>query len=220
VASKPPVGWKFGYTNPADGQATWTTAKDVRACSGSNVLTVGTTSADHVFNLAMATATSYQDVNVRTRIRPISGVVDQGGGVIWRCQDENNYYICRINPLESNFRIYKVADGKRKQLQSAHLETSADKWYVVRAKMVGDHITCHVDGKQLLDVHDNTFAGAGMIGLWTKADASSSFDNVAVQPARASKEKHRGELKTGESAKKAEHDEDEDGEDEDEEDDD
>ena len=136
----------------------------------------------------MATATSYRDVNVRTRSRPISGEEDQGGGVIWRCRDENNYYICRINPLESNFRVYKVVDGRRKKLQSAHLETHPGKWYVVRAKMVDDHITCYVDGKKLLDVHDDTFTDAGMVGLWTKADASSSFDNVAVQPARPSKD--------------------------------
>jgi uncharacterized membrane protein YkoI len=210
IVGKPPAGWEFGYTHPADGKATWTVKKDSNAFSGLNVLDLKAASADHVFNIAMAAGTSYQDVSLRTRIRANSGEEDQGGGVIWRCRDENNYYICRLNPLESNFRVYKVVDGRRKQLQSCRLDTYPGRWYVVRATMVGDHITCYVDGKKLLDVHDDTFPGAGMVGLWTKADASSSFDNVAAQAAWASKEEQLAEGRADLGKEVGEHDEDED----------
>jgi len=216
ATGKPLAGWRFGYTHPADGSATWTVQKDSNAFSGTNLLDLKAASADRVFNVGMATGTSFQDVNVRTRIRPNSGEEDQGGGVIWRCRDENNYYICRINPLESNFRVYKVVDGRRRKLQSAHLETQPGKWYVVRAKMVGNHITCYVDGKKLLDVHDDTFPIAGMVGLWTKADASSSFDNIAAQAASASKEEQHAEMKRAEHDEKdGEHDQDDDDDDDD-----
>ncbi len=184
----PGAVWKLTSTNPADAKATWTIAKDPNAMSGPNVLTLDAKSGGSVFNLAIAEKTSYKDVDVRARIRPNSGSVDQGGGVIWRAKDENNYYICRINPLESNFRVYKVVGGKRTQLQGIDLNTEPGKWYAVRAKMIGDHIQCFVNGRKLLDFTDTTFRDAGMVGLWTKADASSSFDNIAVKPAKASKE--------------------------------
>jgi len=215
ATGKPPAGWKFGYTHARDGKATWRVKKDARAFSGPNVLDLKAASASRSFNVAMATGTSYKDVNVRTRLRPNSGREDQGGGVIWRCKDPSNYYICRMNPLESNFRVYKVVDGRRRKLQSCRLETHPGRWYVVRAKMVGDHITCYVNGKKHLDVHDDTFTDAGMVGLWTKADASSSFDNVAAQAARASKEEQHAETKMERGEKRGEHDEDEDDDDDD-----
>ena len=198
---KPPAGWKFDFTRPKDGQATWTVKKDAKAFSGTNVLTLKADSAGHVFNVAMALGTSYKDVMVRTRLRPETGREDQGGGVIWRCKDADNYYICRLNPLESNFRVYKVVDGRRRKLDSARIEAQPGKWYAIRARMVGDHITCYVDGKKLLDVHDDTFKDAGMVGLWTKADASSSFDNVAAQPACGEKEHHEEEMESGHGKK-------------------
>lgn len=191
-AGKAPSGWRFAYTNPADGKATWTIAKDAKAMSGPNVLTLDAKSGGSVFNLAIAEKTSYQDVDVRTRIRANSGKEDQGGGLIWRAQDENNYYVCRMNPLESNFRVYKVVGGKRQQLQGVECKTESGKWYVVRTKMVGNHIQCFVDGKKLLDATDDSMKEAGMVGLWTKADASSSFDNIAVKPGKASKSDQAG----------------------------
>jgi len=105
------------------------------------------------------------------------GEHDRGGGVIWRAKDENNYYVCRMNPLETNFRAYKVVDGKRKQLGSAEVKTESGKWYDLRVVMVGDHIQCYLAGERLLEVRDDQFKDAGVVGLWTKADASSSFDD-------------------------------------------
>jgi len=207
-AGKAPAGWKFGFTNPADGKATWSVTRDADAPSGPNVLTLSARSGDGAFNLAMAEKTSYKDVNVRTRIRANTGKEDQGGGLIWRCKDENNYYICRMNPLENNFRVYKVINGKRQQLQSVKFKTETGKWYVVRAKMVGNHIMCFVGDKKLLDVTDDEIKDAGMVGLWTKADASSSFDNIAVAAAHASEKDSTP--KAGDQSKVKEKDEDDD----------
>lgn len=184
---KAPTGWKFGYTNPADGKGTWTVAKDAKAMSGPNALALEAKSGGGTFNLALAEKASFQDVDVRARIRANSGKEDQGGGLVWRAKDENNYYVCRINPLENNFRVYKVVAGKRETLASVGHSAETGKWHVVRAKMVGSHIQCYVDEKKLLDVTDDTFNNAGMVGVWTKADASSSFDNIAVKPGKPSK---------------------------------
>ena len=160
-------------------------AKDDAAPTKPNVLKLKTAAEDRTFNLLMSQKTPsalFKDLDLRVRMRPDTGKVDQGGGLIWRCQDENNYYICRLNPLETNFRVYKVEQGKRTQLASEKLEFNAGQWYEIQAVMVGNKIECYVDGKKYLEVTDDTFKDAGLIGLWTKADASSSFDNLEVLP--------------------------------------
>jgi hypothetical protein len=111
----------------------------------------------------------------------MKGEKDQGGGVVWRYQDANNYYIARMNPLEDNFRVYKVADGKRSaEFQSVDVKVPAKEWHMLKVTMKGDHIECFLDGKKHLDVKDGTFKAAGKVGLWTKADAQTYFDDFKV----------------------------------------
>lgn len=179
-AGKSPPTWRVAETKGSGKTGKWTVAADDTAPSKPNVLKLDTKADDSTFNLLIAEKSSFKDLDLRAKVKASSGNEDQGGGLIWRAKDENNYYICRINPLEGNFRVYKVEDGKRTQLHSEKLETKTGQWYEVRAVMTGDHIECFVDGKPYLHAHDDTFKGAGMVGLWTKADASSVFDNVAV----------------------------------------
>lgn len=185
---KPSPGWRITETSGTGKTGKWTVAKDDAAPSKPNVLKLETHADRKTYNLYIAEKTSFKNLDLRVRTKADRGKVDQGGGLIWRCRDENNYYICRINPLEGNFRVYKVQNGKRAELKSAKLETKTGQWYEVRAVMVGDRIECYVDGEKYLDTTDDTFKEAGTVGLWTKADASSSFDDVAVY-ARTNDEK-------------------------------
>ncbi len=207
---KTPAGLLAKETHPGGKPGEWKVAADPAAPSGPNVLTLTTSAPDATFNVALFDKTSYQDLDLRVRVRGNTGKEDQGGGLIWRAKDENNYYVCRINPLENNFRVYKVVDGKRSQIQSTEFKPDTGKWYQVRAVMVGDHITCYVDGQKYLDAKDDTYKDAGMIGLWTKADASSSFDNFAVFAPSAEKPGEKEPGKAGEKGKPGEKDDDDD----------
>lgn len=175
-----PPGWTPRQTREGT-LATWVVAADPDAVSRPNVLRLAKTeNTGQTYNLLVADEPRVADVDLRVHVRADSGEEDQGGGPIWRCQDENNYYICRLNPLESNFRVYKVLAGKRTQLASADIETETHRWYLLRAVMVGNRITCYVDGKHLLTAIDNTFVQPGQVGLWTKADATTSFDDMLL----------------------------------------
>jgi hypothetical protein len=181
AVGQPPAGFVVKENNPTKEMAVWKILADPNAPSTPNVLAVQTQNANATYNLLLAEKSSFKDLDIKVKVRGNTGSDDQGGGVIWRAKDENNYYICRMNPLETNFRVYKIVDGKRKQLQSAEgIQTASGKWHEVRAVMAGDHIQCYLDGKKLLDVRDDEFKNAGMVGLWTKADASSSFDDLVV----------------------------------------
>ena len=136
-------------------------------------------SPDKVFNVALVDGTRAKDVDLTVRMKAIAGQDDQGGGLIWRAKDKDNYYVARYNPLEDNYRVYKVVDGKRTMFQSADIPRSPG-WHTLRVTMRGDHIECFYDGKRALDVRDTTFPGPGRIGLWTKADAQSHFDDLTL----------------------------------------
>jgi uncharacterized membrane protein YkoI len=184
ATGKLPEGWSIRETHPSKQKAVWEVTADPTAHSKPNVLSlVKTENTGGTFNLIVADKTSCKDLDLSVRMKANSGKEDQGGGLIWRAKDENNYYICRNNPLESNFRVYKVVNGRRTQFDSADVTTEPGKWYTLRATMVGDRITCYLDGKKLLEAKDDTFKDAGMIGFWTKADAASSFDDLVVRPA-------------------------------------
>ncbi|MCC7293718.1 MAG: DUF1080 domain-containing protein [Phycisphaerales bacterium] len=207
---KPVAGWRIAATRGSDKPAKWLVAADASAPGKPNVLKVETTAEDQTFNLLIGEQLSLKDVDLRVMLRADSGKVDQGGGLLWRCKDENNYYVCRVNPLESNFRVYKIEGGKRTQLGSADVETKTGEWHEVRAVMIASKIECFVDGKKLLEAADDTFKDAGRIGLWTKADASSSFDKVIAQAPSSGGKADEGkttekpeESKTGEKPKES-----------------
>jgi hypothetical protein len=174
--------WRIAATNPTAELATWQVLADPTAPSPSQVLALTRTdNYDGTFNLAIAPQPSFRDLELSVKVKPVAGKEDQGGGPIWRCQDENNYYICRLNPLESNFRVYVVSKGKRRQLDSMKVELSPDRWYEVHVRMAGNGITCELDGGHQLHAIDATIQEAGHVGLWTKADAVTSFDDLQVR---------------------------------------
>ncbi|MGQ9652389.1 MAG: PepSY domain-containing protein [Phycisphaerae bacterium] len=177
-----PPNWVIKQNNPTKELAKWLIEPDADATSKPNVLNVKTANGNATYNLAIIENVLYRDLSLSVKVRGNTGSDDQGGGLIWRCKDENNYYVCRINPLENNYRVYKVVDGKRTMLQSVDFETPTGKWFTLRVRMKGNQIACYCDGRKWLEVKDETFKDAGMIGLWTKADACSSFDNLQAYP--------------------------------------
>ena len=178
---KVPAGWTVAKTGTGDGSV-WKVVADETAPSKTGFALAQTAaSPGAVFNLCVADEPSVKDVEASVSFKSIKGEKDQGGGIVWRYQDADNYYVARMNPLEDNFRVYKVIAGKRsKELQNAEVKIPEGEWHGLKIKMTGDRIECFVDGKKHLDVKDDSFAKAGKVGLWTKADAQTHFDQFVV----------------------------------------
>ncbi|MBM3978439.1 MAG: hypothetical protein FJ299_15805 [Planctomycetes bacterium] len=136
--------------------------------------------SDDRFNLLWNRALEFRDGELSVAVRADGGEVDQGGGPMWRVQDANNYYVCRFNPLEANYRVYVVVGGVRKQLATALIGARVGQWHRIDVQHVGSLITCALDGRKFLEVSDETIARSGGVGLWTKADAQTSFDDLAI----------------------------------------
>jgi hypothetical protein len=161
-----------GFTSEV---GTWEVALD----GDNKVLAQKAKNDDETFNVVLVEGTHFTDVDFSVRLKAVAGELDQGGGVVWRAKDKNNYYIARYNPLEDNIRVYKVEAGKRTQFASAKV-LGDKKWHTLRVTMVGARITCYLDGTKYLEAEDSTFPDAGKVGLWSKADAQSYFDDLTV----------------------------------------
>ena len=179
-------GWNFDsdqagaiardFTNES---GEWKVVADSTAPSQPNVLAQVAKNSGSAFNTALLNGSNYRDLELAVKMKAIAGKEDQGGGLIWRAKDSKNYYLARFNPLEDNYRLYKVGKGKRILIKSAEVKHT-DGWHRLRVFMKGDLIQCFYDDKMVLEVKDSTFQGPGKVGLWTKADAQSYFDDLAV----------------------------------------
>ena len=178
---KVPDGWTAGHTGAGGGGA-WKVVEAATAPGGKGLaLAQVGASPGPVFNLCLADKPRLRDLELGVALEPVAGEKDQGGGLVWRCRDENNYYIARYNPLEENFRVYKVVAGKRIQLATQEGVKSTKGWRTMQVKHSGAAIECHLDGKKYLTARDDTFPDAGRVGLWTKADAQTRFAALAYR---------------------------------------
>ena len=158
----------------------WKVVADPTAPSSPNVLAQLARNSGSTFNITLVGDTNYRDLEVSVKMKAVAGKEDQGGGLVWRAKDPKNYYVARYNPLEDNYRLYKVEKTRRSQLKSADINHTGG-WHTLRVTMKGNLIQCYYDGQQYLEARDNTFSGAGKIGMWTKADAQTQFDDLTVQ---------------------------------------
>ena len=151
----------------------------VAASDNGKALAQSAKNPNSVFNVTLISDTNAKDVDLSVRMKAIAGEHDQGGGLVWRAKDAKNYYLARYNPLEDNYRLYHVVGGKRTLIQNVDI-THSDGWHTLRVTMNGDQITCYYDGKKYLEGKDTNFTEAGKIGLWSKADAQSQFDDLTL----------------------------------------
>ncbi|OWK37477.1 family 16 glycoside hydrolase [Fimbriiglobus ruber] len=178
---KLPPGWVAAKTGQGEGSVWVVVADDTAPGKTGYCLAQTAEGPNPFFNLCVRTAGAYQDVAVKVQFKAVAGKLDQGGGVVWRYQDADNYYIARMNPLEDNFRVYKVVAGKRTQLDTKErLKVPVGEWYTIAVTMAGSAIECRLDGEKHLSATDDTFKTAGKVGLWSKADARTRFDQFAA----------------------------------------
>ena len=136
--------------------------------------------AEHAYKVVLIQGTTATDLDLRVSFLPISGKADMGGGLIWRATDDRNYYLTRANPLEQNIRVYRVVNGIRHLLQDFDQTIDVRHWHTLQVINRGCRIQVFYDEKQVFDLCDKTFS-AGGIGLWTKSDAVTYFDNLRLQ---------------------------------------
>lgn len=185
TAAQPPRGFQFGHTAGVGAPGRWI----VQAEGGNKYLAqLDADSTRSRFPVAVLTDVSAADLDLSVRFRPVSGRVDQAAGLVWRYQNEDNYYIVRANALEDNVVLYKVENGRRTDLPlkgegrtyGKDAEVPSGQWSTLRVTASGPLFTVYLNGRKLYDVEDTTFTKAGRVGVWTKADSITHFDDLTV----------------------------------------
>ena len=136
--------------------------------------------AEHAYKVTLVKGTVASDLTLQVSFLPIQGNADMGGGLIWRAADDRNYYLARANPLEQNIRVYRVVKGVRHLLQNFDQTITVKQWHTLRVTHQGCRVNVFYDDKQVFDLCDKTFHD-GKIGLWTKSDAVTYFDDLQLQ---------------------------------------
>jgi len=173
---KMPVNWS-NYVTGKGSLGKW----EIRQDNDTQVLAqVSQENFGYHFDVIVWDKSDYQDLEITVKYKGVKGEEDQGGGPVWRYQDPDNYYIARANPLENNYRVYKVINGNRKQMASVNFGIPTGEWHTIKIRMIANHIECFYDGKKYLDVNDDSIINSGKVGLWTKADAFTFFDDLKI----------------------------------------
>jgi hypothetical protein len=175
-----PSDWLSGVTGK--GTANWQVVKEDSAPSPPNALKQ---SGEATFVWVVKTDAKFSDGFIETKFKPVSGSEDQAGGIVWRFQDGNNYYVVRANALEDNVVLYKTVNGKRSPLPvkgrmfgyGVDIKVPKNQWSTLRVGFAGALFTVWFNGPKLFEVEDGTFKDEGSVGLWTKADSVTFFDD-------------------------------------------
>jgi hypothetical protein len=183
-------GWTFDAdaagSLPAGAQAfsgAWAVRAETDAPSAPGALCQTGTAE---FPAIMLDSRPYADVVVVAKFKPISGSQDRAAGLIFRIKDGRNYYILRANALENNVNLYKYVDGRRSDLKDGQAKVASGEWQELRVEVQGHSLRGFLNGQPVVEANDTTFTAAGGIGLWTKADSQTCFDNVQVSVAASS----------------------------------
>jgi glycosyl hydrolase family 59 (putative galactocerebrosidase) len=99
-----------------------------------------------------------------------------------RLTTPDDYYVARANALEDNVRFYRVVQGRREQIAGIDTKVAGKEWHTLSLRAEGARFTVSFDGKELFSAEDPTFAAAGKVALWTKADSVTHFDTLTIRP--------------------------------------
>lgn len=169
-----PAGWIAGVTG--SGAPQWAVASDPKAPTPPNVLLQ---SGKGSFPWCVRKDVSLADGFVQVKFRPIAGRKDQAGGVVWRWKDGDNYYVARANALENNVSLYHTSRGRRNTIKYVDAPVARSAWHVLRVEYAGTRIKVMLNGTTYIDLEDRQISGPGAVGVWTKADSITSFDDFS-----------------------------------------
>jgi hypothetical protein len=171
-----PDGWEAGLTGK--GGPRWAVDEDPTAPSPKHVLQqIG----QGTFPWCVKNKASLADGFVEVKFKAISGNEDQAGGVVWRWKDGNNYYVARANALENNVSLYYTANGKRNTIKYVNAPVPLNTWHTLRVEFADQQIKVMLNRKTYIEVEDGRIAGPGAVGVWTKADSVTSFDDFSYE---------------------------------------
>jgi len=175
-----PAGFDFTQTDGPPGA--WIIRERPDAPSSPAVLSQEDSSRQSSrFATAVVSGLAWRDGSVSVRCAALGGTIDRACGIVWRFQDERNYYVARANALENNVRLYYVQDGSRHEIAGWNGAVTSCAWHTLRADMRGDQVEIFWNDQRVIEARDSRFVQPGRSGVWIKADSRTAFDDLSVR---------------------------------------
>jgi hypothetical protein len=125
----------------------------------------------------------FQNGDISLRFKLISGQLDQCAGILFNLKPNGDYLTVRFNGKEDNVVLWTFNKGKRsfvkRGTENVHLDLN--QWAALKISVHGTSLQAYLNDKLLLEY---TLAEpvSGKIGVWSKTDSVSYFDDYAVTP--------------------------------------
>ncbi len=145
------------------------------------------------FPILLYTNETFFDFTFSARVKIAGGLTDPVAGLVFRAQDQSNYYVLRAS-IEGSLLWYRVVGGAQYDMLGigVRIPIPKDTWEELRVECAGSSTRCYLNGKLVippskpgsptneLAINDTTFSN-GKIGFWTKADSKCYFVDAHVQ---------------------------------------
>ena len=127
----------------------------------------------------------FHDGDISIRFKLVAGQLDQCAGILFNLKPNGDYLTVRFNGKEDNVVLWTFNKGKRSFVKKGteNVPLAMNQWYTLQISVHGTNLKAALNGKALLDY---TLAEpvSGKVGLWSKTDSVSYFDDFTVTPAR------------------------------------
>lgn len=172
----PPAGWFFPEARPSE-KPGWLIRRDDTAPSKPNVLAQISARGPAISNVA-----SFQNGDVSVTFKTVWGRKSQSAGLVWRYQDERNYYLLRADALANEIVLYKVQDGRRVSIVPRRHRIPGHTWQILKVTFRGPRFEVYFDHRRVFVGDDETFLQAGRVGLWAMPGTVTYFDDFRASP--------------------------------------
>lgn len=125
----------------------------------------------------------FHDGEISVRFKLVAGQLDQCAGILFNLKPNGDYLTVRFNGKEDNVVLWTFNQGKRSFVKkgSENVPLQMNQWHTLQISVKGTNLQASLNGKHLLDY---TLAEpvSGKVGLWSKTDSVSYFDDFTVTP--------------------------------------
>jgi hypothetical protein len=184
-----PPGWTATATRDIRAPH-WQVMKEPSAPSRPNVFAqTSTAPGPNEFPLAIFDRVICRDFDLSVKFRITSRGRNRTAGLVWRYQDEKNYYLLHFSVDQKNIALLRVENGQVRPIPIpgtkpgsfglAH-DVRADQWYVAKVIVRGPRIRVLFGNRLLFEVMDDSLASPGKTGLWTRGSTVAWFDDFRI----------------------------------------
>jgi hypothetical protein len=123
----------------------------------------------------------FRDGEISMRFKIVAGQLDECAGILFNLKPNGDYLTVRFNGMEDNVVLWTFNKGVRKFVKrgTENVPLAKNQWHMLQISVHGTNLQASLNGKHLLD-YTLSEPVSGKVGVWSKTDSVSYFDEFTV----------------------------------------